>query len=59
MPIPVESVQPIRWGVVGPGRAGARFAEGLRAVEGATLDAVWSRNSERARAYALNFGVPR
>jgi predicted dehydrogenase len=58
MPTRVESAQLIRWGVVGPGRAGARFAEGLRAVEGATLDAVWGRNSERARAYALKFGVP-
>lgn len=47
----------IHWGVVGPGRAGARFAGGLQAVEGATLDAVWGRNGEKARAYALRFGV--
>jgi predicted dehydrogenase len=53
-----ESMQPIRWGVAGPGRAGSRFAEGLRAVEGATLDAVWGRDAEKARAYALKFGVP-
>jgi predicted dehydrogenase len=48
----------IRWGVAGPGRAGSRFAEGLRAVEAATLDAVWGRTGEKARAYALRFGVP-
>src|ERR1035437_11060678 len=53
-----EELQPIRWGVAGPGRAGARFAEGLRAVEGASLDAVWGRNREKARAYALRFAVP-
>ncbi len=48
----------IRWGVAGPGRAGSRFAEGLRAVEGATLNAVGGRTAEKARAYALRFGVP-
>jgi predicted dehydrogenase len=53
----VES-QVIRWGVAGPGRAAARFAEGLRAVERATLSAVWGRNAERANAYALRFDVP-
>ncbi len=51
-------LQTIRWGVVGPGRAGARFAEGLRAVEDASLDAVWGRNEEKTRAYAQQFGVP-
>jgi len=48
----------IRWGVVGPGRAAARFAQDLRAVEGTTLDAVWGRSGEKAHAYALRFGVP-
>jgi predicted dehydrogenase len=48
----------IRWGVAGPGRAGARFAEGLRVVEAATLSAVWGRNGDKARDYALRFGVP-
>jgi predicted dehydrogenase len=51
-------MQIVRWGVVGPGRAGARFAEGLAAVEGARLDAVWGRNSEKTAAYAEKFGVP-
>ncbi len=53
-----QSSQPIRWGVLGPGRAAARFAEGLSAVPGAALSAVWGRNAENARAYALRFGVP-
>ena len=47
----------IRWGVVGPGRAGTRFAEGLEAVVNAELAAVWGRNPERTRAYAERFGV--
>ena len=47
----------IRWGVAGPGRAAARFAQGLHAVPGATLRVVWGRTPERARAYAARFGV--
>ncbi len=53
------SDQPIRWGVAGPGRAGARFAEGLKAVEGASLRAVWGRSAEKTQAFALRFSVPR
>lgn len=48
----------IRWGIAGPGRAAARFAEGLRAVEAASLAAVWGRTPDRAQAYAHRFGVP-
>jgi len=47
----------IRWGVAGPGRAGARFAQGLHGVPGAVLHAVWGRSPERARTYAERFGV--
>jgi predicted dehydrogenase len=49
----------IRFGILGPGRAAARFAQGLAAVPNATLAAVWGRNPERARAFALRFAVPR
>jgi predicted dehydrogenase len=52
------SAQLIRFGVVGPGRAAARFAQGLAAVPNATLNAVWGRNAERTRAYAERFCVP-
>lgn len=48
----------IRFGVAGPGRAASRFAQGLCAVENATLAAVWGRNSERAESYAHRFAVP-
>jgi predicted dehydrogenase len=49
--------QTVRWGIIGPGRAAARFATGLKAVEGAALTAVWGRNAERARAFASQFSV--
>src|SRR5450631_1914136 len=48
----------IRWGVVGPGRAAARFGDGLEAVVNAELTAVWGRNPERTRAYVERFRVP-
>lgn len=47
----------IRWGVAGPGRAAERFAEGLKAVDAATLTAVWGRRPDRAQAYAQRFQV--
>lgn len=50
--------QVIRWGIVGPGHAAARFAEGLKAVEGAVLSALWGRNPERSNAFAQRFPVP-
>jgi predicted dehydrogenase len=53
-----EPLQLIRWGIIGPGHAGARFAQGLQAVEGASLEAVWGRNPERAQSFALKFSVP-
>ncbi|HWA95428.1 MAG TPA: Gfo/Idh/MocA family oxidoreductase [Terracidiphilus sp.] len=49
---------PIRFGVIGPGRAGARFAEGLRGVPDATLAAVWGRKAHKAQSYAERFAVP-
>lgn len=57
-PEATQAIQPIRWGVIGPGRAASRFAEGLKAVENASLDAVWGRASERARLFADQFAVP-
>jgi predicted dehydrogenase len=53
-----EPPQLIRWGVIGPGRAAARFTEGLAAVPKTTLHAVWGRNPDRAKAYAEKFAVP-
>ena len=55
---PKELPRLIRWAILGPGRAAARFAQGLEAVEAATLNAVWGRNRERTQAFAARFGVP-
>ena len=51
-------MQVIRWGVIGPGSAAARFAQGLEGVEGAVLKSVWGRRRERAQEFADRFGVP-
>ncbi|WP_109487893.1 Gfo/Idh/MocA family protein [Occallatibacter savannae] len=48
----------IRFGVIGPGRAAARFAQGMTAVQHAEIAAVWGRNAERAANYAERFLVP-
>ena len=53
-----NSSAPVSFGVVGPGRAAARFAKGLSGVEGAVLDAVWGRDAARAEAFAERFAVP-
>lgn len=47
----------IRFGVIGLGRAAARFAAGVAAVERAEIAAVWGRNPERAASYAQRFSV--
>jgi predicted dehydrogenase len=49
--------QTIRWGIIGPGNIAHRFAEGIRAVPGASLEAVASRSAERATAFADKWGV--
>jgi len=54
---PAPHRQQIRFGVIGPGRAAWRFAQGLNAVEQASLAAVWGRNHERARVYAERLSV--
>ncbi len=53
-----ETQQQIRFGIIGPGRASARFAQGLTAVPDAVLHAVWGRNPERVRAFAESFAIP-
>ncbi len=58
MTTPNHEISLIRWGIAGPGRAAARFAQGLRAVPAASLTAIWGRTPDRAQAYALRFGVP-
>jgi len=55
---PPETPQPIRFGIIGPGRAAARFAQGLTAVPNATLQSVWGRNPDKTRSFAQKHNVP-
>lgn len=48
----------IRWGIIGPGRAGARFVQGLAGVPNTAANSVWGRNPERAQAFASRFSIP-
>jgi scyllo-inositol 2-dehydrogenase (NADP+) len=54
----LNPTQHIRFGIIGPGRAASRFAQGLTAVPNATIHAVFGRNYDRARTYAEKFQVP-
>jgi predicted dehydrogenase len=47
----------IRWGVAGPGKIAAQFAEGMTMVPDGTIVAVASRAIERADAFADRFGI--
>ncbi len=45
-----------RWAIIGPGGIGHRFAATLKAMEGVELDAVVSRDLDRARAFCEKHG---
>ncbi|MEU2350457.1 Gfo/Idh/MocA family oxidoreductase [Modestobacter sp. NPDC049651] len=49
----------IRWGVVGPGRIAENVTRDLAHVDGASVVAVASRSSDRARAFADRHGIGR
>lgn len=49
--------RPLRWGVVATGMIARRVAEQLAGLEDATIHAVSSRDLERARAFAREFGA--
>ncbi len=51
------SVQPVRWGLVGPGRIADGVAADFGHVEGGVLHAVASRSTDRARAFADRHGI--
>jgi predicted dehydrogenase len=48
-----------KWGIIGPGRIANKFAEALALTGGATLEAVASRDADRAREFARKFGAAR
>jgi predicted dehydrogenase len=47
----------IRWGIIGPGRAAARFARGLAGVPGSALISIWGRTVDRAQSFAQRHGL--
>lgn len=49
----------VRWGILGPGKIARRFAADLAGEPGAQIVAVGSRDLERARTFAADFGVDR
>ena len=53
-----QTPEHIRFGVIGPGRAAARFAQGLAHVPDASLTSIWGRDPEKSNAFAERFTVP-
>lgn len=51
---------PVRWGILGLGNIAKQFARGLQALgDDVVLAAVGSRDAEKARAFATEFGAQR
>jgi predicted dehydrogenase len=48
-----------KWGIIGPGKIANKFAAALAMTEGASLEAVASRDAVRGREFAEKFGVAR
>ncbi|TDB69219.1 Gfo/Idh/MocA family protein [Arundinibacter roseus] len=51
-------MEPIRWGILAPGRIAHKFAQDLLTVADATLVAVGSRSLERAQEFARQYNAP-
>ena len=47
-----------RWGIIGPGRIAAQFADGMALVDDGVITAVASRSRDRAEAFAARYGIP-
>lgn len=46
----------VRWGIIGCGRIAHRFVQGLNAVPGNVLHALWSRRAETVDSFAAKYG---
>jgi len=55
----MTGTQPVRWGILGPGRIARKFAQALAELENAELQAVGSRSAQRAEQFGEEFAVPR
>ena len=52
-----KQADPVRWGIIGPGAIARNFAQGIAESPHAVLAAVASRDAEKARAFAGDFGA--
>jgi predicted dehydrogenase len=60
MPDLAEDVRNLRWGILGTaGIARSAFVPGVRAVGAGVVEAVASRDADKARAFADDLGIPR
>jgi predicted dehydrogenase len=57
MPSSDTEAKPITFGIIGPGRAAARFAQGIQAVPSASIQSAWARNPARVRAFAAQHDI--
>ncbi len=55
----MESIEPLRWGLVGPGTIARKFAHDAQAVPGCVLESVAGRDAARAEAFARDCGFRR
>lgn len=51
--------QPVRWGILGPGKIADKFASAFSQVPEAKLYAVASRDEQRGKAFAEKFNIPK
>lgn len=51
--------EPVRWGILGPGRISERFCTGAGLTDEAVVVAVGSRDQSRAETYAHEHAIPR
>jgi predicted dehydrogenase len=58
-PPPMTDFQSVRWGIVGPGRIASLLIKDFPYVDAAEALAVASRSTERAEAFASEYGLPR
>ena len=47
-----------RWGIIGAGHIAHKFADALRRVENAKLQAIASTNAQRAKEFAKKYSIP-
>ncbi len=47
----------VKWGIVSTGNIADKFSNSLRFVDGAVIEAVASRNDEKAKAFAQKYGA--